>query len=193
MDFYSYKNGKLYSTCKECFNKKVRCEFCSKELNKSYLRSHIKKQHLYPQGYSHRFAQVPTQGYSQGYSRSFAQVPTHTGGDLLPVQVPAQVPTHNNNNNNNNNNNKENDNDNKCNRTVIVGPSPSFCGKTHLLLNKLQLIRFEDPEKQTRIITRSPEQYEDIDIGGASQGIEVEEIVGDLEEYRRCCVVFDDM
>ena len=134
---------------------------------------------MYPQGYSHSFAQVPaqgyprvpTQGYSQRYSRSFA----HTGGDLLPVQVPTQVPTHNNNNNNNNN-------DNKCNRTLLVGPS--FCGKTHLLLNKLRLIRLEDPEKQIRIITRSPEQYEDIDIGGASQGIEVEENVGDLEEYR---------
>ena len=76
--------------------------------------------------------------------------------------------------------NIKNDN-NKCNRTLIVGPS--FCGKTHLLLNKLQLIRLEDPEKQIRIITRSPEQYEDIDIGGASQGalqgIEVEENVGD--------------
>ena len=174
MDFYSYKNGKLYSTCKECFNKKVRCEFCNKELNKSYLRSHIKKQHMYPQGYSHRFARVPTQGYSQGYSRSFA----HTGGDLLP-----QLHTKLNNNNN--------DNDNKCSRTLIVGPS--FCGETNLLLNKLRLIRLEDPEKQIRIITRSPEQYEDIDIGGASQGIEVEENMGDLEEYRGCCVVFDDM
>ena len=189
MDFYSYKNGKLYSTCKECFNKKVRCEFCNQELNKSYLRPHIKKQHLYPQGYSHSFAQVPapsyprvpTQGYSQGYSRSFTQVPAHTGGDLLPVQVPTQVPTHN----------KNNDNDNKCSRTLIVGPS--FCGKTNLLLNKLRLIRLEDPKKQIRNITRSPEQYEDIDIGGASQGIEVEENVGDLEEYRGCCVVFDDM
>ena len=105
MDFYSYKNGKLYSTCKESFNKKVRCEFCNKELNTSFLRSHIKKQHLYP----HSFAQVPT----QGYWRSFTQVPAHTGGDLLPVQVPAQVPTHNKNNNND---------DNKCNRTLIVGP-----------------------------------------------------------------------
>ena len=36
-DFYSYKNGKLYSTCKECFNKKVRCDFCNKELNKSFM------------------------------------------------------------------------------------------------------------------------------------------------------------
>ena len=98
------------------------------------------------------------------------------------VQLPTQVPTHNDSNN---------DDDNKCNRTLIVGPS--FCGKTHLLLNKLRLIRLEDPEKQIRIITRSPEQYEDIDIGGASQGIEVEENVGDLEEYRGCCVVFDDM
>ena len=94
-----------------------------------------------------------------------------------------QVPTHNNNN------------DNKCNRTLLVGPS--FCGKTHLLLNKLRLIRLEDPEKQIRIITRSPEQNEDIDIGGASQGalqgIEVEENVGDLEEYRGRCVVFDTL
>ena len=204
MDFYSYKNGKLYSTCKECFNKKVRCEFCKKELNKSYLGSHIKKQHLYSQGYSqgysHSFARVPTQGYtqvpaqgySQGYSHSFTQVPAHTEGGLHPqgfpqghsrsfTQVPAQVPTHNDNN----------DDYNKCNRTLIVGPS--FCGETHLFLNNLRLIRLEDPEKQIRNITRSPEQCEDIDIGGALQGIEVEENVGDLEEYRGCCVVFDDM
>ena len=113
MDFYSYKNGKLYSTSKECFNKKVRCEFCKTEANKSYLRSHFKKQHVYPQGYSHRFARVPTQGYSQGYSRSFTQ----TGGNLLPVQVPTKVPTHNNNND---------DDNNKSNRTLLVGPS--FCG-----------------------------------------------------------------
>ena len=84
--FCSYKNGELYSTCKECFNKKLRCEFCNEELNKSYLRSHISKQQLYPQGYSHSFAQVSS-------------------------QVPTQVPTHNNNNNNNNNiNNNNNDN-----------------------------------------------------------------------------------
>ena len=100
----------------------------------------------------------------------------------VPMQVPTQVPTHNIN---------KNGNDNKCNRTLIVGPS--FCGKTHLLLKKLRLIRLEDPENRIRIITRSPEQYEDIDIGGASQGIEVEDNVGDLEEYRGCCVVFDDM
>ena len=183
--FYSYKNGKLYSTCKECFNKKVRCELCNKELNKSYLRSLVKKQHLYPR--------VPTQGYSQGYSRSFAQVPTHeysrtfahTGAEAARGLHPqgysrsyAWVPTHNNNNTNN---------DKKCNRTLIVGPS--FCGKTHLLLNKLRLIRLEDPERQIRIITRSPEQYEDIDF----QEIEVDENVGDLEEYRGCCVVFDEM
>ena len=101
------------------------------------------------------------------------------------MQVPTRVPTHNINNNG----------DTKCNRTLIVGPS--FCGKTHLLLNKLRLIRLEDPEKQIRIITRSPEQYEDIDIDGASQGalqgIEVGENVGDLESYRGCYVVFDDM
>ena len=199
--FYSYKNGKIYSSCIPCFNKKVRCEFCNKELNKSYLRSHIKKQH-YKQHYN----------YNQHYNQ-------HTGGDLLPRQLslelqrelPRGVSSHSNNNNaeanakaiakaiaNDENvgvnagaNAGANANSgvNETNRTLIVGPS--FCGKTHLLLNKLRLIRLEDPEKQIRIITRSPEQYEDVEL--YIQGIEVEENVGDLEEYRGCCVVFDDM
>ena len=206
--FYSYKNGKTYSSCRVCFNKKVRCEFCNKDLNKSYLRSHIKKQHLY-----------------QHYNRDSSRTNINTGGDLLPTQgfsrqLRDSYHTHNNNiNDNNNNNNAEanaeaiakaiaNDDNaeanaganansgvNETNRTLIVGPS--FCGKTHLLLNKLRLIRLEDPEKQIRIITRSPEQYEDVgsklkldlELGD----IEVEGNVGDLEEYRGCCVVFDDM
>ena len=42
-DFYKYKNGKLYSTCKECFNKKVKCEFCNKEFNKTYLSKYLKR------------------------------------------------------------------------------------------------------------------------------------------------------
>ena len=195
--FYSYKNGKIYSSCIQCFNKKVRCEFCNKELNKSYLRSHIKKQH-----------------YNQQYNQHYNQ---HTGGgalrgvlyDLLPHGYSRELPhgysrgtpSHSSNNNNvganagavaeANANSPAGANAeavaNETNRTLIVGPS--FCGKTHLLLNKLRLIRLEDPEKQIRIITRSPEQYENIDM----QGIEVEENVGDLEEYRGCCVVFDDM
>ena len=193
--FYSYKNGKMYSTCIQCFNKKVRCEFCNKELNKSYLRSHVKKQH-YNQHYN----------YNQRYNQHYNQ---HTGGDLLPRQLsrqlsrelqrelPRGVSSHNNNNNNNNAeanakaiaNDDNNSGVNETNRTLIV--RPSFCGKTHLLLNKLRLIRLEGPEKQIRIITRSPEQYEDVEL--YIQGIEVKENVGDLEEYRGCCVVFDDM
>ena len=206
--FYSYKNGRTYSSCKECFNKKVRCEFCNKELNKSYLRSHIKKQH-YNQQYNQHYNQhtggdlLPRQ-LSRQLSRE------------LQRELPRGVSSHSNNNNAEANakaianspagaNAGANANSgvqsfaeavaeavaganaNETNRTLIVGPS--FCGKTHLLLNKLRLIRLEDPEKQIRIITRSPEQYEFIDIGGVS----VEENVGDLEEYRGCCVVFDDM
>ena len=53
-------------------------------------------------------------------------------------------------------NNHETDN-NMLNRPLLVGPS--FCGKTHLLLNKLQIIRLDSPLRQIRIITRSPEQY----------------------------------
>ena len=70
-------------------------------------------------------------------------------------------------------------NNDKNNRTqLLVGPS--FCCKTHLLLNKLQLIRLDDPLRQIRIITRSPEQYK----GFQLEGVSVEENVGGLEMYR---------
>ena len=184
INFYIYKNGKLYSSCIECFNKKVRCEFCNKELNKRYLRSHVKKQH------------VPHQ-----------HVP-HTGGeaarDLLPVQVPTrqlpQVPTRqllqlrdsyhtHKNNDNNNDNNKDDNTDNRCNRTLIVGPS--FCGKTHLLLNKLRLIRLEDPEKQIHIITRSLGQYNGLHKNASHISVEEDPGHQSVQDFRNCCVVFD--
>ena len=28
----------MYSTCKECFNKKVRCEFCNEEIKKELFK-----------------------------------------------------------------------------------------------------------------------------------------------------------
>ena len=78
---------------------------------------------------------------------------------------------------------------NNCNRTLIVGPS--FCGKTLLLLNKLQLIRLYDKEKQIHIITRSPGQYENIQL----EDVSVEEDLEDraIQDFQSCCVVFDDM
>ena len=204
-NFYIYKNGKTYSSCKVCFNKKVRCEFCNKDLNKSYLRSHIKNKPLY-------------QHYNRDSYRDSYRTNINTGEDLLPTQGYSRqlrdsyrdsYHTHNNNINDNNAianakvnaeanataiakaiaNDDNNSGVNETNRTLIVGPS--FCGETHLLLNKLRLIRLEDPEKQIRIITRSPEQYEDVEL--YIQGIEVEENVGNLEEYMGCCVVVDDM
>ena len=71
-----------------------------------------------------------------------------------------------------------------------------------MLLNKLRLNRLNDyetnsPSPQIHIITRSPEQYEDVklelELGDALQDVSVEENLEDLEMYRGCCVVFDDM
>ena len=72
-------------------------------------------------------------------------------------QIDDDIENHNNQIDNNqiddDNENHNNQIDNNCNRTLIVGPS--FCGKTHLLLNKLQLIRLDNPEQKICIITRS--------------------------------------
>ena len=45
---------------------------------------------------------------------------------------------------------------------TLVGPS--FCGKTHLLLNTLRVKRIDQPEIEVKIVTRSPEQYLDLEI-----------------------------
>ena len=60
-----------------------------------------------------------------------------------------------------------------------------------MLLNKLQLIRLDNPEQKICIITRSPEQYNKIEI----EDVSVEEDLGDksIQDFQNCCVVFDDM
>ena len=112
---------------------------------------------------------------------------------------------HNNENHINENHNNENDKENNMfSRTFIVGPS--FCGKTHLLLNKLQLFRLYNNEKQIHIITRSPEQYSNTALFGkeiedaelCTEGalrISVEEDLEErtIQDFQNCCVVFDDM
>ena len=189
-DFYTYQNGKLYSTCKECFNKKVVCEYCNRKYNKTYLSKHKKRCPSVQQS----CPRVPealratgtedTEGASQAELLRCAlreEPPVFAGGD-------SPKAAYNNKNDNNDNNN---DNDILLNkRTLIVGPS--FCGKTYLLLNKLKLIRLCDSEKQIKILTRSTNQYSDPQ-NFEIEDLEIEKDVGDMEDYQNCCVVFDGM
>ena len=111
----------------------MRCEFCDREFNKTYLTKHMKNIHK-------------------------TDTNNTTEADAL-------------------------------NRTLIVGPS--FCGKTYLLINKLHLFRLDNLEQQIKITTRSPEQYENIQL----EDVSVEEDLEDrtIQDFQNCCVVFDDM
>ena len=176
INWYKHRNGKLYSTCIECFNKKVKCEFCNKELNKTYLSKHLKR------------------------CNKLLEDVSYLNNNQIDDDNENQIDDDNNqidnnqiDDNNENHNNQIDDNNNQfennCNRTLIVGPS--FCGKTHLLLNKLQLIRLDDNTRKIHIITRSPEQNNKIKI----EDVSVEEDLGDksIQDFQNCCVVFDDM
>ena len=175
-DFYKYKNGKLYSTCIECFNKKVKCEFCNKEFNKTYLSKHLKRcdKFLEDVYYLHKEDDNENQIDDDNNQIDNNQIDDNDSQiDDNNNQIDtATLALHNN-----------------CNRTLIVGPS--FCGKTHLLLNKLQLIRLDDNTRKIHIITRSPEQYSNIEI----EQVKVEEDLEDksIQDFQNCCVVFDDM
>ena len=183
-DFYKYKNGKLYSTCIECFNKKVKCEFCNKEFNRTYLSKHLKRCIIDHDNTNNEIINQNENHDNNNYTNNII-----TNDEII---------NHNENHDNNIITNDDNDNNDNimftggqqsCNRTLIVGPS--FCGKTHLLLNKLQLIRLYDKEKQKHIITRSPGQYTNTEI----EDISVDEDLEDrtIQDFQNCCVVFDDM
>ena len=185
-DFYKYKNGKLYSTCIECFNKKVKCEFCNKEFNKTYLSKHLKRCIINHDNNNYTNNEIIN--HNENHDNN-----NYTNNEII---------NHNENYDNNNYTNNiftydNNDNiDNNCNRTLIVGPS--FCGKTHLLLNKLQLIRLYDKEKQIHIITTSPGQNSEAAPRNTNTEIEDISVDEDLEDrtiqdFQNCCVVFDDM
>ena len=61
-----------------------------------------------------------------------------------------------------------------------------------MLLNKLQLRRLSDSEKQIKIIPRSPGLYRNIQLEDL---VSLEEDLEDrtLQDFKNCCVVFDDM
>ena len=116
----------MYSICIECSNQKVKCEFFNKEFKKIYLSKHIKRCII-------------------KYNNFTNDNENHENENII---ITNDNENHNNENqndiplNNEINNDKINlnkDNNNMFNRTILVGPS--FCGKTHLLLNKLQLFR----------------------------------------------------
>ena len=39
------KTNKLYCMCKDCFNKKEKCIYCNKEINKRFMKRHCQRQH----------------------------------------------------------------------------------------------------------------------------------------------------
>ena len=163
----------MYSTCIECFNKKVKCEFCNKEFNKTYLSKHLK-----------RCIELLEDVYYLNKDDGNENQIDDDNNQIDNTPIDDDNENHNNQIDDNNN-----QIDNNCNRTLIVGPS--FCGKTHLLLNKLQLIRLDIPEQKICIITRSPEQFCKIEI----EDVSVEEDLEDksIQDFQNCCVVFDDM
>ena len=99
-----------------------------------------------------------------------------------------------NDNENNDENYIENHNENK-NRTVIVGPS--FCGKTHLLINKKQLNRLDNSEKKYVSLRGVLNKTANLPSGLNTEieGDVVEEDLEDrtIQDFQNCCDVFDDM
>ena len=167
----------MYSTCIECFNKKMKCEFCNKEFNKTYLLKHLKRCNINHDNTNNEIINHNENHDNNNYTNNII-----TNDEII---------NHNENHDNNIITNDDIDNNDNImfNRTLIVGPS--FCGKTHLLLNKLQLIRMDDNTRKIHIITRSPEQYNKIEIEDVSVDEDLED--KSIQDFQNCCVVFDDM
>ena len=129
------------------------CEYCNKKFNRTYLSKHLK--------------------------RCITYLNNNQVDDNNQTDDNNQIDDNQSDDDNENHNNQIDDNnnqiDNNCKKTLIVGPS--FCGKTHLLFNKLQLIRLVDNTRKIHIITRSPEQYTNLEI----EQVTVEE---DLEDKK---------
>ena len=64
-------------------------------------------------------------------------------------------------------------------RTLIVGPC--FCGKTYLMLNKILLSELENPDREIKIITRSPNQYPQY---------ETSQEISTINDYKDCTCNF---
>ena len=103
-NFYTCKNNTLYSTCIECLNKKVKCEICNKEFNKTYLSKHIERCFIEKVHLNDNNKEINNDNIG-----IYIEIDNNHETDA------ATLALHNN----------------VVNRPLIVGPS--FCGKTHSL------------------------------------------------------------
>ena len=84
----------------------MRCGICNQELNKSYLRSHVKKQHYNQDDKCARACAASHNDEAQEHSQ--LRTINNTGGDLLPTQLSTKLNIDKNNNDNNNNDDDNN-------------------------------------------------------------------------------------
>ena len=77
-------------------------------------------------------------------------------------------------------------------RTLIVGPC--FCGKTYLMMNKILLSELENPDREIKIITRSPNQHsQNEQTKGLYPNYTTSQEISTIDDYKDCVVIFDDM
>ena len=75
------------------------------------------------------------------------------------------------------------------NRTLIVGPC--FCGKTYLMMNKILLSELENPDREIKIITRSPNQYsQSKQTKGLYPNYTTSQEISTIDDYKDCVVIF---
>ena len=186
------KTNKLYKLCKDCFNKKVLCGVCNTPINKTYLKRHIKvckikfgsgiKNNI-ENNNSNENTKLKCIDLKKDSDENLFKLRENENAKLRSIDL-KDVKHRENNELNIENENNMCDN----NRTLIVGPS--FCGKTHLLINLIKIKKIDDPNRSVVIITRSPEQYTDIDLD-----IEIENDFENksISDFEDCIIVFDDM
>ena len=153
--FYTYKKtNRPYAVCKDCFNKKIECNVCHLMINKTYLKKHLEKCKI-------KFGSGMQKNAKLSEFQGHLKIENENITENIENENIENENIKNENIKNENIENKKDSDENlfklrENNRTLIVGPS--FCGKTHLLLNVLRLKKL-DCDKKIVIITRSPDQY----------------------------------
>ena len=200
-NFYVYKkNGKPFNKCKSCFNKKVKCEICNKEINRTYKKRHDQTCAARSLARSPAKNVVGMKSVGEGFNTNFqliAKLRDKPKTDKQGMKSEEDSMK-----------SKESEGIREGirkeplvrdrNRTLIVGPC--FCGKTYLIMKLLQELTLQEYDDVVNviIITQSPEQYTDVagtDVAGTGVEYTIEDPneMKSLEEYRNKVVVFDDV
>ena len=83
---------KVKNRCKDCLNKKFKCEFCEKSFTKKWMKTHIEREHNHQNENKSNLIKKPLVDNDNNNNRTLLVGPSFSGKTYLMLKILSRIP-----------------------------------------------------------------------------------------------------